>query len=73
MRVLRFLGISVVYGTIATFIWFQLLLSCGLGPDSSERCNATADHNAAIFTGIALIIYGLFVTLYWRGRRTGVR
>lgn len=69
VRTLVFLGTSLVYGVICTFAWFQILLKCGLGSDSSERCSASVDHNATMFVGLALIAYDLFVIIYWRGRR----
>ncbi len=73
MKVLIFLVTSAIYALVASFIWIQILLSCGLGPDSPAACNDRADHQAAIFAGIAIIVYGLFVIVYWRFRRPGVR
>ena len=73
MKFFGFLVLSAVYGALASFIWFQIALSCGLGPDSPVSCNEKADRNAAFFAVAAIAIYGVAAFLYWRRPRSKVR
>ncbi len=73
MRVMIFAIASLGYALAATFVWFPILLSCGLGTDSPVACNAEADFRAKVFVAGAVAFYGVATFIYWRLRRFGVR
>ena len=70
MKLGLFAILTVAYLVIATFVWLQILLQCGMGPDSPAACNAQADSQSYIFIMAALVGYLLLAIVYWHHRRT---
>jgi hypothetical protein len=64
-----FILASGFYWLVCIFIAGSILLSCGLGPDSSEQCNIEADRNAIRFAVSALLFYGVVSIGVWRTSR----
>ena len=69
MRPLGFLAVSIAYAAAATFVWMQILLQCGLGPDSPVACNQRADDQAFWFLLGAVALYVVFLIYIWRRKR----
>jgi hypothetical protein len=73
MKLALFAILTVGYLVVAVFVWLQILLQCGMGPDSPAACNVRADQQAVIFGVLAPIGYALLAVVYWRHRRTKVQ
>ena len=73
MKALTFILASIAYAIIACFICLQLMLQCGLGPDSSLACNYAADRQVFSFAVGAIVFYAVLSVGYWwpRGRSKG--
>ena len=69
MRPVGFLAVSIAYAAVATFVWMQILLKCGLGPDSPAVCNQRADEQAFWFSVGAVALYVVFSIYIWRRKR----
>jgi len=73
VRLFLFLLVSAGYALVSSFIWMQIELQCGLGPDSPFECNQRADQQGELFVGVAIIAYCLAALISWRKLRTKVR
>jgi len=73
VKLFLFLLVSVGYLLLTSFIWMQIELQCGMGPDSPFECNQRADQQGEIFAVVAIILYCLAVLISWRKLRTKVR
>jgi hypothetical protein len=70
MKLALFAILTVVHLSVAAFVWLQIVLQCGMGPDSAAACNVQADAQADIFVMAALLAYLLLAIVYWHHRRT---
>ena len=68
MKGLAFATGTTVYLLLAYFIWLQVLLQCGLGPDSSPTCNARVDQELPFVFPILAVIYIVGSVWFWRRR-----
>jgi hypothetical protein len=68
---LVFLIGSFVYGLIGIFIYMQVLLQCGLGPDSPVACNERVDEQLPFVIPALVIVYIIGALLFWRRRSKG--
>lgn len=61
---------TLAYLLLAYFIWLQILLQCGLGPDSPVACNDKADRQSFSFVVGAVLFYLILsVGIWWpRGK-----
>ena len=73
MKLFLIILISAGYFAVCSFIWLQIELQCGLGPDSPFECNQRADQRGTVFAVAAIITYGLAAFISWRKLRTKVR
>jgi hypothetical protein len=68
VKALIFISASVGYAIVAFFIFFLLILQCGLGPDSPVACNDSAETQAFSFAVGAFVFYAILSVGYWRYR-----
>jgi hypothetical protein len=62
---------SFVYALIGVFIYMQVFLQCGLGPDSSVACNQRVDEQLPFVIPALVIVYIIGALLFWRRRSKG--
>jgi hypothetical protein len=66
LKATLFVAASVAYLLLAYFIWLQVLLQCGLGPDSSPICDARVDRELSFVIPILAVIYIAGAVWFWR-------
>jgi hypothetical protein len=68
VKAVIFVAASALYALVAYFVFLALMLQCGLGPDSSSTCDASADRQSFSFAVGAVVFYAILSVGYWRYR-----
>ena len=69
MRLTVFLIASFAYAFVGVLIYSQVLLQCGLGPESPLACNERVDKQLPFVIPGLVIVYIVGSILFW-GRRS---
>ena len=68
MRTVIALSVSVAYWLVVTFAYLLTVLQCGMGPDSPETCNLSADEQGQLVIATAALVYLIGLIVFWRRR-----